>query len=328
MNPCPPKSKVIPGVNNYFSHLFPNKYIHCDFDGRAFVRNCALGTRWNQEKYACSSSDTDISEVTQATLIQQSDNNYAQQNVQPIQTIKPVVPEPIFNRPIQSTIVQPTSYGTNQVVQPVQIVNTQPTDFSSSETIIKPIQQQTDSYGSSQTFIQPTEQQTFVEPSQQVDNYGSNQIDQPDQFLNTQTNNYGSSEEVQPIQASVVQSNNYNSNQNFNPAIQQTNNFLPGPTMIQPVKPTVIQSNNLGPNQIFKPKLLKSSQNSNAFQTGQALQPSMFPQQNNFALNQAPPFQSTFTASGGQVFKPLSAKLFSNPFVPANVFNWYSTQEY
>lgn len=346
MNPCPPKSKVIPGVNNYFQHLFPNKYIHCDFDGRAFVRNCASGTRWNQELYACSSSNTDVNEVTQATLIQQPVNNYAQPSVQPIQTVKPVLTKPIINQQIQTN---PSGYS--NTVQPVQIVNSQQSDYNPSQTNIQQIEQQTDGYGSSQTFIQPTEQQTdsygssqtFIQPTeQQTNSYGSSQtfirpteqqtnvesfrqtdnrgtinIDQPNQFVNTQSNSFESNQNVQPV---------FETNQN----LIQPSSFSSSPNMIQPINSVMTQPNNFGQGQFFQPKL---AQNSNTFGSGRALpsvQPAMFPRKNNFLLNQPPTsFQTTFSQSGGQVFKPLSAKNFvSNPFVPANVFNWYSTEEY
>lgn len=44
---------MIPGVNNYFPHLFANRYIHCDFDGRAFTRNCQDGLKWVQSALSC-----------------------------------------------------------------------------------------------------------------------------------------------------------------------------------------------------------------------------------------------------------------------------------
>jgi len=53
VNPCPPRSKVLPGINNYFPHLFAHRYVHCDFDGRAFVKTCAPSTRWNQDTLTC-----------------------------------------------------------------------------------------------------------------------------------------------------------------------------------------------------------------------------------------------------------------------------------
>lgn len=40
-------------MNNYFQHSFKQRYIHCDFDGRAFVRSCAPGTFWNQDVLTC-----------------------------------------------------------------------------------------------------------------------------------------------------------------------------------------------------------------------------------------------------------------------------------
>ena len=57
-NPCPPKSKMVPGVNNYFEHAFKQRYIHCDFDGRAFVRTCSPGTVWNQAVLTCTPEKT------------------------------------------------------------------------------------------------------------------------------------------------------------------------------------------------------------------------------------------------------------------------------
>lgn len=52
-NPCPKKSSIIPGVNNYFPHLFTDRYIHCDFDGRAFARQCSAGLKWSQSSLSC-----------------------------------------------------------------------------------------------------------------------------------------------------------------------------------------------------------------------------------------------------------------------------------
>lgn len=52
-NPCPKKSMIIPGVNNYFPHLFTDRYIHCDFDGRAFARQCSAGLKWSQRSLSC-----------------------------------------------------------------------------------------------------------------------------------------------------------------------------------------------------------------------------------------------------------------------------------
>jgi hypothetical protein len=257
VNPCPPKSKVIPGVNNYFAHLFPNKYIHCDFDGRAFVRNCASGTRWNQDLYVCTST-TD--EVTQATLTQQPINNYGQnvQSVlsQPIQTVKPILTQPI--------LTQPSAYGANQVATPVQIVNKQPKEYSSSQTIVQPIQQQqTDSYGSSQ-------QQTIVEPAQQTDSYGSNQVVQPVQ----QTESYGSNQVVQPVQ----QTDSYGSNQVVQP-VQQTESYGSN-QVVQPVQ----QTDSYGSNQVVQPV-----QQTDSYGSNQVVQTDTFaniPQSNNFRSSQ------------------------------------------
>jgi hypothetical protein len=58
VNPCPPKSQIIPGVNNYAPHLVPNKYIHCDFNGHAFVRTCSQGSIWKQDMMSCLSLET------------------------------------------------------------------------------------------------------------------------------------------------------------------------------------------------------------------------------------------------------------------------------
>jgi len=56
-NPCPSKSRIIPGVNNYFPHLFTNRYIHCDFEGRAFSRNCPESLKWHQSTLSCLPDD-------------------------------------------------------------------------------------------------------------------------------------------------------------------------------------------------------------------------------------------------------------------------------
>jgi len=56
-NPCPKKAIMIPGVNNYFPHLYEDRYIHCDFDGRAFTRKCTEGLKWIQSALTCLPSD-------------------------------------------------------------------------------------------------------------------------------------------------------------------------------------------------------------------------------------------------------------------------------
>jgi len=52
-NPCPPRANLIPGFNDYFAHPSPNRYFHCDIDGRAFARTCMTGLRWKQEALSC-----------------------------------------------------------------------------------------------------------------------------------------------------------------------------------------------------------------------------------------------------------------------------------
>lgn len=44
---------MIPGVNDYFPHVFRNRYIHCDMDRRAFVKSCPPKTHWNQLTKTC-----------------------------------------------------------------------------------------------------------------------------------------------------------------------------------------------------------------------------------------------------------------------------------
>lgn len=61
-NPCPEKSQIVPGVNNYFPHLYVNRYIHCDFDGRAFSRKCSDGLKWSQRSLSCL-PDTFLSDI-------------------------------------------------------------------------------------------------------------------------------------------------------------------------------------------------------------------------------------------------------------------------
>jgi len=52
-NPCPSRSNLIPGFNDYFPHPSPNRYFHCDIDGRAFARSCMTGLSWKQEALSC-----------------------------------------------------------------------------------------------------------------------------------------------------------------------------------------------------------------------------------------------------------------------------------
>lgn len=53
-NPCPQTSMIIPGLNNYYPQpAFPDRYTHCDFDGRAFSRKCSAGLKWSQRSLSC-----------------------------------------------------------------------------------------------------------------------------------------------------------------------------------------------------------------------------------------------------------------------------------
>jgi Notch-like protein len=45
VNPCPVSTNSAV-ADNFFPHLFPNRYIQCDHLGRAFVKNCAPTTKW------------------------------------------------------------------------------------------------------------------------------------------------------------------------------------------------------------------------------------------------------------------------------------------
>jgi hypothetical protein len=45
VNPCPATSNSAV-AENFFPHMFPNRYIQCDHHGRAFVKNCAPATKW------------------------------------------------------------------------------------------------------------------------------------------------------------------------------------------------------------------------------------------------------------------------------------------
>lgn len=67
-NPCPRKSMIIPGVNNYFPHLFKDRYIHCDFDGRAFARKCSEGLMWSQNALSCLPNNFLVDTTTTTTL--------------------------------------------------------------------------------------------------------------------------------------------------------------------------------------------------------------------------------------------------------------------
>jgi len=59
---------IIPGVNNYFPHLFKDRYIHCDFDGRAFARKCSEGLMWSQNALSCLPNNFLIDTTTTTTL--------------------------------------------------------------------------------------------------------------------------------------------------------------------------------------------------------------------------------------------------------------------
>ncbi len=58
---------IIPGVNNYFPHLFKDRYIHCDFDGRAFARKCSEGLMWSQNALSCLPNNFLIEATTTST---------------------------------------------------------------------------------------------------------------------------------------------------------------------------------------------------------------------------------------------------------------------
>jgi hypothetical protein len=138
MNPCP--LKPIPGVNSYFPHLFPNRYIHCDFDGRAFVRNCAPGLKWRQAVLSCLPDDftfnvTEAETTTMAPRQQQRDRQQTSYG-QKTQVRQQVIPVPVPVQPVQ------TSYQQARPVVPVQQVRQQALPVA-----VKPVQS---SYGQQQ----------------------------------------------------------------------------------------------------------------------------------------------------------------------------------
>ena len=49
-NPCNPLR--VAGLY-YYTHADPKKYVQCDAFGGCFVRPCAPGTAWSQEKLTC-----------------------------------------------------------------------------------------------------------------------------------------------------------------------------------------------------------------------------------------------------------------------------------
>jgi hypothetical protein len=178
LNPCPSKAKLIPGVNNYFPHLFSHRYIHCDFDGRAFVRNCAPGTKWRQEALTCLPDDfvlgPTVSELKQesasygssgsSSIVASSQSQSYPSNpspTEPPQTYQQ--PTPSYVQPIQqqqqprqpfiASLPQQQSYGSALTYQEPAPVSQQ---VQTIQEVQKPMLQQT--YSNDRPEILPVRQ--------------------------------------------------------------------------------------------------------------------------------------------------------------------------
>jgi len=70
-NPCPASASLIPGFNDYFPHIFPEKFFQCDKDGRAFARSCPTDLKWKQEVLSCVASGlvASLKSVTQSARV-------------------------------------------------------------------------------------------------------------------------------------------------------------------------------------------------------------------------------------------------------------------
>ena len=225
VNPCPPKQKLMPGVNNYFPHLFPTKYIHCDFDGRAFVRNCAPGTKWRQDIYSCLSENSTVESFGQAYGYSSAPAPVPAQPAQSYGQVETPLPVPALPREqpqqqygqVQAPAVSQNNYGQQQPQLP-SIPREQPQQqYGQAPQIpkIEPPRQERVDYGQQQIKIEAPREQ----PQQQ---YGQVQAPAISQ------NSYGQQEQpiipsipkeqlVQPqygqVQAPAVSQNSYSQQQ-------------------------------------------------------------------------------------------------------------------
>jgi hypothetical protein len=241
----------------------------------------------------------------------QSDNYRSSQDVETINTDKPVLTETnTFNSISQPVQQQIDSYGSRKVVQ--QINNAQPSNsFISNQNILQSTQQKTDNYGLGQSATHPV-RPSFIQSigsisqpfRQQTDSYGSSQESKPIvQSGGAQlSNSYGSSQTlIQSVQPSITQSNSSISQPVRRPINSAQSSVLPNQNIIQSaqqqtssygstpeiVPPLLTQSfNTFGSNQNFiqsiqsKPNILDSNEYSgnsiqqvNSFSSNQAVKP-------------------------------------------------------
>ena len=127
LNPCPAKSKLIPGVNNYFPHLFPNRYLHCDFDGRAFARSCAPGLKWKQEALSCLPDNFGVEATNSFSAGANKTNKLMKNKENTVERKTVVVPK----------MMQPLT--SNQDQEPIRPVQRESNNSSSAAPRLRPI---------------------------------------------------------------------------------------------------------------------------------------------------------------------------------------------
>jgi len=84
--------------------LFPNRYLHCDFDGRAFARSCAPHLKWRQELLSCMPDNVSIESI----------NNMIANRTNKLNRIRPAVSNQV------NSIVTPIKIAA-ETVQPIMI---------------------------------------------------------------------------------------------------------------------------------------------------------------------------------------------------------------
>jgi hypothetical protein len=155
LNPCPAKNKLVPGLNNYYPHVLPNRYIHCDFEGRAFVKTCAPTTRWDQNYLTCAKE-----------FRTQYSSNYVPESYGQVYA-QPAAPQQPYNQP--SYQQQQQSYEQPQNQKPIPAI--QPPEQSPSQSVYEqptsaaePVVYEQPATSAPLTYEQPDSQQNYGQP--------------------------------------------------------------------------------------------------------------------------------------------------------------------
>lgn len=120
-------------MNNYFEHKFKERYIHCDFDGRAFVRACAPGTVWNQAVLTCTPERLLLNLTSRLDGVSQSYGGYGNSYQAP-QSSYGGYQTPSVAVPVNVAPVQTPSYAAIQ--QPQVVVNQPTTNYGGYQQVV------------------------------------------------------------------------------------------------------------------------------------------------------------------------------------------------